>query len=210
MPITELALLHLSPGVAIDDSNLRSGLAHAKNVMQTYTGRTFYYLQQVEDPAYIYIIGEWDSLDQHINKFIPSADNQAVLADLQDVLTVEWLLHIDVPHAQLSLPGADGAKPKAPVYAIGRHFMKDGQREQYEQTYEAEKHHLQDFVSEGSIGGGWRIDREGNKEEFVPITPWASVEQHFSFAKTEGFAEYKKITDYITGAEIKHACILDI
>jgi hypothetical protein len=50
MPITELALLHLTPGTTIDDAALRSNLSHAKTVLQNYTGRTFYYMQQTEDP----------------------------------------------------------------------------------------------------------------------------------------------------------------
>ncbi|KAF3000186.1 hypothetical protein E8E13_006416 [Curvularia kusanoi] len=209
MPITEIALLHLSSGATIDDASLRSKLTHAKTVMQNYTGRSFSYLQQVEDPTYIYIIGEWDSLDQHMNEFIPGADNQALLESLKDLLSVDWLLHIDAAHAQLPLPGADGAKQEAPVYAIGRHWVKDGQKEQFQQTFETEKHHLQGFLTEGDLGGGWRIDKEENKEEWVLMTPWDSVEQHFAFAKTDGFAQYSKITGYIEGAEIKHARLLD-
>lgn len=210
MPVTEIALLRLAQNVAIDDDNLCSKLAHAKTVMQDYTGRTFYYLQQVEDPTYIYIIGEWKSLDQHMNEFIPSSDNQAVLEKLKDLLTVEWLLHIDTPHEYLPLPRADAAKSKAPVYAIGRHFIKDGQQAQFQWMFEEQKHHLQDFVTEGSIGGGWRVDGEGSKDEWVLLTPWTSVEQHFAFAETGGFAGYSKILQHIDGAEIKHAHILDI
>jgi hypothetical protein len=56
MTITEIALLHLSQDITIDDADVRSKLVHAKSVMQNYTGRTFYYLQQVEDPTYIYIL----------------------------------------------------------------------------------------------------------------------------------------------------------
>lgn len=210
MPITEIALLHLSSDVTIDDAALRSKLAHAKTVMQNYTGRSFYYLQQVEDPTYIYIIGEWESLDQHMNDFIPSDDNQALLESLRGLLNVEWLLHIDAPHTDLPLPEANASKQKAPVLAIGRHFVKDGQKEQFKQTFDEKKHHLQAFVTEGRLGGGWRIDNDKDEDEWVLLTPWESVEQHFAFAKTDGFKEYSKIIGYIKGAEIKHARILDI
>lgn len=210
MPITEIALLHLAQNVAINEESLQSKLKHAKTVMQNYTGRTFYYLQQVEDPTYVYIIGEWSSLDQHMRDFIPSPDNQALLESLRNLLSVDWLLHIDAPHADLPLPGADAAKESSPVYAIVRHFVRDGQKEHFQRTFEAEKHHLQDFVTEGSIGGGWRVDREGEKDEWVLLTPWMSVEQHSAFAETDGFAAYSKIVQCIDGAEIKHARILDI
>lgn len=210
MTVTEIALLHLSQGVAIEDANLRSKLAHAKTIMQKYTGRTFYYLQQVEDPTYIYIIGEWDSFDQHIIDFIPSADNQALLTSLKDLLSVSWLLHIDAPHADLPLPGSGINNTKALVYSIARHFVKDGQKEQFRQTYEDKKDLLQSFVTEGRIGGGWRIDSEGGKEEWVLLTPWTSVEQHDAFAKTDGYAEYSKIREHVEGVEIKHARILEV
>jgi heme-degrading monooxygenase HmoA len=210
MTITEIALLHLWPGVTIEDTDLRSKLAHAKIVMQDYTGRTFYYLQQVEDPALIYIFGEWDSLDQHMNKFIPGAENQELLKSLKDLLSVDWLLHIDVPHADLPLPTPGTDKRKAAFYGIGRHFVKNGQRDQFQQTFDAEKHHLQEFVTEGTIGGGWRIDKEDNKEEFALLTPWTSVEQHYAFAETDGFKEYGRIREHIEGVEIKHARMLDI
>lgn len=133
--------------------------------MQQYSSRAFYYLQQVEDPTYIYIIGEWDSLDQHMNDFIPSVDNQELLESLKDLLGVDWLLHIDAPHADLPLPGPGTNNTKVPVYGLVRHFVKDGQKEQFRGTYNNEKRHLQGFVTEGKIGGGWRVDKEGDKEE---------------------------------------------
>ena len=210
MTITEIALLHLRPGVTIEDANLRSKLAHAKVVMQDYTERTFYYMQQVEDPALVYIFGEWDSLDQHMNKFIPSAENQELLESLKDLLSVDWLLHINVPHADVPLPTPGTDKRKAATYGIGRHFVKNNQRDQFQQTFDAEKHHLQGFVTEGMIGGGWRVDKEDNKEEFTLLTPWTSVEQHYEFAETDGFKEYGRIREHIEGVEIKHARILDI
>ncbi|KAF9696128.1 hypothetical protein EKO04_005945 [Ascochyta lentis] len=210
MTVTEIALLHLSPDVTVGDANLRSKLAHAKAVMQNYTGRTFYYLQQIEDPTYIYIIGEWGSLSQHMNDFIPGSDNQAVLESLKGLMSVEWLLHIDVPHAGLPLPSAGTNKQKVPVYGIVRHFIKDGQKGGFQQTFDAEKRYLQEFVTEGEIGGGWRIDKDGSKDEWVLITPWTSVEQHHAFAETDGFAKYGKIREHIEGAEIKHAQMLNI
>lgn len=210
MTITELALLHLSPDVAINNASLRSKLAHAKSVMQNYTNKTFYYLQQVEDPTYIYIIGEWESLYQHMNGFIPSGENQALLESLKDQLSVDWLLHIDVSHAMLPLPGASATTQKNPVYAIVRHFVKDGERALFQQSFETEKHHLQGFITEGTIGGGWRIDKESDKEEWILLSPWTDVEQHHAFAETDGFVKYGRIREYIDGAEIQHARILDI
>ncbi|KAF3053144.1 hypothetical protein E8E11_010545 [Didymella keratinophila] len=210
MTVIEIALLHLSQGVTISDPDVRSKLAHARSVMQEHTGRNFYYLQRVEDPSYIYVIGEWDSLDQHMNDFIPSADNQALLEDLKGLLSVDWLLHIDASHADLPLPVPSKNQAQASVYGLVRHFVKNGQRAKFQETYENEKRHLQAFVTEGTIGGGWRVDKDDDNEEWVLLTPWTSVEQHHAFAETDGFAKYGRIREHIEGADIKHARILDI
>ncbi|KAJ4367341.1 hypothetical protein N0V83_006922 [Neocucurbitaria cava] len=214
MVVTELALLHLSSGLTIENDDLRSKLTHAKSVMQNYTNRTFYYLQQIEDPSYIYVVGEWDSLDQHKNHFIPGQENQAVLESLKDMVTVDWLLHIDTSHAKLPLPKTNTDKDKAQngklVWSIGRHFLKDGEKGSFQQTFNANEHYLQDFVTEGTVGGGWRVDKSNNVEEFVLLCPWTRVEQHSDFANTEGFAKYGQIREHIAGAEIKHARLVSI
>ncbi|CAO2650707.1 Nn.00g019990.m01.CDS01 [Neocucurbitaria sp. VM-36] len=214
MTITEIALLHVSSDLSIENEDLRSKLAHAKIVMQDYTIRSFYYLQQIEDPSYIYIVGEWDSLDQHVNHFIPGRENQAVLESLKDKISVDWLLHIDATHVELPLPKTSTNKAKAYdgklVWSVVRHFVKEGEKDRFQKTFDVNKHCLQEFVTEGSIGGGWRVDNDGNEEEFVLLCPWTKVEQHSDFAKTEGFMTYGQIREHIDSAEIKHARFLDI
>ena len=88
--------------------------------------------------------------------------------------------------------------------------MKSGERISFEKAFHENKEYLQNHVTEGKIGGGWRVDKEEDKEEFVLFSPWQSVDQHYDFADTEGFEKYGKIREYIDGAEIKHAKMLDI
>jgi heme-degrading monooxygenase HmoA len=214
MTITELALLRLSPNVTIEDANLRANLSHAKTAMQEYTGRVFYYFQQTEDPTLVYVVGEWESLDQHMNGFIPSEQNQALLGSLKDSMSVEWLLHADVPHAELPLPKSDAERAKAlrgeSVISIARHFVKPGAKGAFQQTFESNKQHLQDYLTEGTMGGGWRIDRNDGEKEWVLVCPYSSVQQHMDFAETAGFEKYGRIREHMDGAEIKHAKLLDI
>jgi heme-degrading monooxygenase HmoA len=214
MAITEIALLHLASSITVEDEDLRSALARAKAVMEGYTGNNFYYFQQIEDPSYIYIFGEWESLDQHMNHFIPGAENQALLELLKDRMTIEWLLHANVSHADLPLPKSDTELAKARrgevVLSVGRHFVKEGEKKSLEERFEANKHYLQDYLTEGTMGGGWRIDTEGGKGEWVLLCPFRDVQQHLDFAKTEAFEHYGQIREYIDGAEIKHAKLLDI
>jgi quinol monooxygenase YgiN len=216
MPLTELALLHLTPRTTIDNAALRSKLSHAKTVMQNYTGRTFYYMQQTEDPSCIYIIGEWDSLNQHVNHFIPSSDNQALLESLKDDLTADTRLeHLDVAHADLPLPTSAAQREQARrgeiVWGIVHHNVKTGEKQQFLDSFHANKEYLQEFVTEGRIGGGWCVGNEGSEEEvFVLVIPWKSVQQHEEFGRSDGFQKYVRITEFIDGADIKHAKLLDI
>ncbi|KAF2032514.1 hypothetical protein EK21DRAFT_60610 [Setomelanomma holmii] len=214
MTVTEIALLWLSPNVKVDDADLRSKLAHAKKVMQDYTGHTFYYFQQIEDPSNVYIFGEWESLDQHMSGFIPSEGNQAVLEALKDDMSVQWLLHIDASHEKLPLPKSAADKAKALrgelVISVVRHFTKDCAKEQFQKTYVANEQYLQEFLTEGTLGGGWRVDKEDDKEEWILLCPWTSVEQHHDFASTTSFEKYGQIREHIGGAEIKHAKLLNI
>ena len=93
---------------------------------------------------------------------------------------------------------------------MGRHFIKDGQRENFQNAFDENQAKLQDYVTEGMIGGGWRVDKEGEKEEWFLMCPWNSVEQHLDFAKTEDFQKYARSEDHLDGADIKHAKLLDI
>jgi quinol monooxygenase YgiN len=214
MTVTEVALLRLQPNITIHNTNIRSKLAHAKKVMQDYTGHTFYYFQQVQDSACIYVLGEWESLDQHWNEFIPSAENQEVLESLKGLMTVERLLHIDTTHADLPLPKTDPMRDRAlqddPVMAIVRYFVKDEKKADFEENYTAKKQHLQDFVAKGTIGGGWRVDTENNKDEWVLLCSFKSVQEDEDSMRTGGFEKYGQIEEHIDGADIKYAKLLDI
>ncbi|KAF2803564.1 uncharacterized protein BDZ99DRAFT_468104 [Mytilinidion resinicola] len=214
MTLTELALLRLLPPTTSTTPSLLSALSHAKTVMESYTHHHFHMLQQVEDPALIYILGEWDSLAQHMDGFIPSAENQELLKSLDGMVEVVSLVHYDVPLTQLPIPGA--GKGGKGLVSIARHFIKPGQKETFEETFEANKGLLQEYVAPEVCGWGWRVDREkeadgqGEKEEFVLFSPWESVDAHLRFGKTEAFKRYAGIREWIDGADIKHARVLEL
>jgi quinol monooxygenase YgiN len=119
MAVTELALLKLKNGGTLTQ-DVKAQLKKAQVAMESYSGggRKFHYLQQVEDPTCIYVLGEWESLSQHYDGFIPSKANQDLLEALKDELDVGWLSHLDVPVSKIQLD--------APVLSIGRHMIKDG------------------------------------------------------------------------------------
>jgi heme-degrading monooxygenase HmoA len=145
-----------------------------------------------------------------MQEFIPGPENQQLLESLiTDVMTVEWLLHINVAHTNLPLP-KDGSLSQLPLLSIVRHFIKDGEKDKFERTFKTNKAYLQDFVTEGTIGGAWRVDPKDGKDEWVLLCPWKDVEQHHAFATTDGFVKYGQIREHIAGADIKHAKLLAI
>jgi quinol monooxygenase YgiN len=207
MTITEIALLRLAPNITIDNANLRSKLAHAKMVMQNYTKHTFYYFQQVEDPSLIYILGEWDSLDQHTDHFIPSQENQEVLQSLEGILTVEWLQHIDASHADLPLPKTDVEKDTARsgevLLGVARHFVKDGERADFQRFL------LRDYVARGELGG-WRLDKQDDQEEWVLFCWTTDGLQHERYIDVVGLDALISIQQRVNDVEFKRAKLLDI
>jgi hypothetical protein len=214
MTVTEVALLRLQPNISIHDTNIRSKLAHAKKVMQDFTGHTFYYFQQVQDFACIYILGEWESLDQHLTEFIPSAENQDVLESLKGLVTVEWLLHIDAPHANLPLPKTATMRNSALqddlTMVIVRCFVRNGKKADLEETYPENKQHLQEYVAGGIIGGGWRVERENNKDELILFYSFKSVQQVEEPAIMGAFENDGQIQEHIDGIDVKYVKLLDI
>ncbi|KAF2497918.1 hypothetical protein BU16DRAFT_580486 [Lophium mytilinum] len=222
MTITELALLRLLPPTTSTTPSLLSALANAKTVMESYTHHRFHILQQVEDPTLLYILGEWDSLTQHMEGFIPSATNQALLTSLHGIVEVVSLTHYDVPLTQLPVPDAVEKKGRRGngngkgVVSIARHFVKAGQKGKFEEAFEANKGELQEYVAPGVCGWGWRVDREkeeegqGEREEFVLFSPWESVDAHVGFGKTEAFERYAGFREWIDGADVKHARVLEL
>ncbi|EAS27791.3 uncharacterized protein CIMG_08995 [Coccidioides immitis RS] len=212
MPLTELALLHLKPTITVDNAALQSSLRSAKHAMESFTGYPFHFFTQVEDPSYIYIIGNWTSLTQHVDQWIPSEKNQALLEALENLLTVEWMFHLDIDQLATK-EGSEGIMPfSAPIVAIVRHFIAAGKKDSFVATFEKNKQSLVEFTAPQPICGGWRIDREqesgkdgAEKDEFVLFSGWRKIAHHVDFAQTEPFERYKEIRDYLAAFEVKHA-----
>lgn len=68
MPVTELAILRLAPGVSLSDEEFRAKLLRSKQVMETALGihgRRFVYYQDAHDPVVLYLLGDWQSTEEH-------------------------------------------------------------------------------------------------------------------------------------------------
>jgi hypothetical protein len=214
MTISEFALFVLAANVTIDNPSLRTELTHAKSIMQNYTGNSFYFYQQVESPSSVYLFGEWASIDQHVNQFATSPENMAAIGSLLGYVTPQWAFHADVSHADLPLPvtAADKAKALCGDYVLSfaQYNVQDGKKADFQAAYDAGKGYLENYLTEGKMNGGWRIDTADGQEEFVLLAPFKNVQQDFDFAKTKGWAQWDQIRGTLNSTDVKHVRLLDL
>ena len=201
MPITELALLRISAGLSYTDPSLHANLATARAAMEKFTSFPFHLFHCVEDPALIYLIGSWSSLAQHMESWIPSPENQALLQLMKDQVEVEWMFHVALDPTTLPI--------NAPLLAIARHFVARDNKIKFEEVINGVKHRLELRIGSQELGkGGWKIEKDDDRvreEEWVLFSGWESVEKHMDFAETKEFKEYVRIIDLMEGSEIRYA-----
>lgn len=92
----------------------------------------------------------------------------------------------------------------APVIAISRYFVEHAKKAEFDTAFKNGESYLGAHTAPFTYSGGWRLDKEGDDEEFVLFSGWNKVEDHYGFAETEGFKEFGKIKGALNGAEIKH------
>ncbi|KAL3492129.1 hypothetical protein BJX62DRAFT_203583 [Aspergillus germanicus] len=215
MPVRELACLRIKNGQPLISPANQQTLRKLRNGIREqarYTNSATHVLSQIEDPSVFYILGKWESVSQHVDEWIPSESNQAIMTGLAKDVELVFMEHLDIPSSDAT--GNPGEVPlTADVLAIGRYFISTGDKEVFQGTFDETKHHLETFGGGERICGAWRedkeVDKEGNeKEEFVLFSGWTSVDEHMKFAESEGFKEFAKIKAFLGGAEIKHATVV--
>jgi len=112
-------------------------------------------------------------------------------------------------HLDLDM-GVEKIPVDAPVVSINRHFVKGGRKDEFRGCFDGVKGLLEEYTKPKPIAGGWRIEKEEGKEEFVLFSGFEGVESHYGFAKTEEFERYKAITGFVDGFEVRHLRRLDV
>lgn len=92
----------------------------------------------------------------------------------------------------------------APVIGVARCFIEKSNKEEFDRLFAASLPDLKTFTAPYPCFGGWRIDREGEDEEFVLLSGWNSVEHHEEFYKSELSKEFSKTKSVVKGTEVKH------
>lgn len=92
----------------------------------------------------------------------------------------------------------------APVIRVARCFIEKENKEEFDRLFKAGLSDLEKFTAPHPCFGGWRIDKEGEDEEFVLLSGWNSVEHHHEFYKSELSKEFAKTRSVIKNTEVKH------
>ncbi|OQD61831.1 hypothetical protein PENPOL_c015G01162 [Penicillium polonicum] len=198
MPVTELALLRLKAQDA--HSSTKSGLLEAQKKQTGYSDYPVTYLRQIEDPLFFYLLGGWESVEKHTGEgqWLSSEVNQNLLARLQSDLDVSWMFHLDADPSTCKIP------LDAPVLAITRCFVEASKKEEFDAVFKAVVSHLNAYTAPFSVCGAWRIDKEGEDEEFVLFSGWNEVQDHIAFAESEASREFGKLKPLMKDADVKH------
>ena len=93
MTVTGFAILHaLSDGNSkVPSEELLANLKSAKQVLESNSGCSFSFFQQLEDPTIIYILGAWSSTAVY-EAFLPSSQNLALLDLFKGQIDIENIL----------------------------------------------------------------------------------------------------------------------
>jgi quinol monooxygenase YgiN len=202
MTVTELAVLHALPDGdgKVPSEHLLANLRTAKQVLESNSGHSFRFFQQIEDPTVIYIVGAWSSTAAH-EAFLPSSQNLALLDLFKGQVDIENILmyHLELDADATPLP------LNAPAISVNRHFIKHGQRDAFQKRFEEVKPLLQNYTKPRAVTGGWRIEKEAeDKEEWDLFSGFESVEHHIGFSKTDEFQKYGSLVEYVDSFEVKH------
>ena len=217
MTVTEFAILPLTHRFTKESSALPSQLIEklkaARIVLEKSSGHQFRYFQQVEDPSIVYIFGNWDSVSAH-QAFLPSQDNQQLLELFKDDVLTEGEKKMQMWHLDGDL--FNGVNEwqmhvlEAPTISCNRHFVPTEKKEGFQTKFEEVRGLLEDFTKPYKVVGGWRIEKDSEEEEeWALFSGFQSVNNHMEFAKTEGFAKYRELVDFVKGFEVRHLTAIE-
>jgi heme-degrading monooxygenase HmoA len=109
----------------------------------------------------------------------------------------------------ISLQPSTPIPVSAPVIGVARCFVEKEKKGDFDRLFKAGLSDLEKFTPNYPCFGGWRIDKEGEDEEFVLLTGWSSVEHHEEFYKSELSKEFAKTKSFIKKTEVKHVRLED-
>ncbi|KAJ5540386.1 hypothetical protein N7513_008718 [Penicillium frequentans] len=166
MTISEIGLLKLKPSHSIKDPELQKKLGDIQNGLHEFTGYQFSFLQQARDPSFIYLLGQWESLQSHYQGMHGSTSWKEQVMVMSKYFDFQWMAHYDFLIQDLDL---DHCALEIMRFSL----TADKEREFGEEATAA----LRRFNSAADIRalGGWKVDENRDTEEFVVLVPWKDL-----------------------------------
>jgi heme-degrading monooxygenase HmoA len=200
MPVLELLLLRLRPGISPKDPTLVENLSTVRSLV--HTNSRFYHC--IEDPTLIYVLGQWPSLATH-KAFLSSPEKDAILSHQTHQLDFVWMLHLDLPEEKSM---EDVLPFTAPVLGIARMFFNtsDPDVDVHKKTLVDHRSKIVDATGPYPLFDAWRIDAQEGQAEYVILTGWENVEAHneLTSALRVSNREHAIARGYVEEVEVRH------
>ena len=155
MAIIELAHVKLLGGISISDSRLRQNMQQVTEVIEGYNHLKNLFYIEVEDPSILYVIGAWESQQQHQKGFNGSEDQGKILELVKDQMDIDWMYYIDLEQSKIPL--------EAPVLEISKYTLQSPANKGPFNKALAEEMRSHDAHIEGSVGG-WNLPKSEGEE----------------------------------------------
>ncbi|KAK4251002.1 hypothetical protein C7999DRAFT_37891 [Corynascus novoguineensis] len=218
MPVTEFALLHLTTTFPPLPDPVRTSLAAATRLQDSWhatafpslpssaAARALVWFSQVEDPSWLMTTAKWDSVTAHWD-WIRSEENQAVMGQLGEAKSIisqdTVLFHVG---GEIFSGASNAALLESPVISVERMFIPRANRGSFEAKFLEVNGILEDYAGPDLVRFGWRedIDESLEEEEFVLVCGWESIERHLAFVESQGYARYGEIRNLLARVDVKH------
>jgi hypothetical protein len=192
MAIIEIAHVKLLGGISISDPGLRQNMQKVTEVIEGYNHLRNLFYVEVEDPSILYVIGAWESQEQHQNGFNGSPDQGKILELVQDQMDIDWMYYIDVEQSKIPID--------APVLEIRKYALpSNADKPTFNKFLAAERLDLE-TQTEGSVGG-WNLPKsDGEEAVWVQFSGWKSVDDH-----ANAIGDSRAVQSLVEKIDVKHA-----
>jgi hypothetical protein len=170
MAIIEFVHLKLVGGLTVSDPVLRQNMQKITEVIEGYNHlRTLLYVE-VDNPSVLYVIGAWESQEQHQKGFSGSPDQTMIMELVKDQMDIDWSYYLDLEQSTLPLD--------APILEIKKYTLTtDTDKEGFSKALATGGQHPK-AGSQGSVGG-WNLPKgDGEEAVWVQFTGWETVDEY--------------------------------
>jgi hypothetical protein len=107
MGIIELAQIQLLAGNTANTPLLIENLKQVKKVIEDFSGLPTNFVVDQDDNTILYVIGGWETVDQHLKGFSGSAEQNKILDLIKEQMTITWQYYVHINYDNVPLQLSD-------------------------------------------------------------------------------------------------------